>query len=346
MKVILFSVKKWDRMSGVGRVLSNLFPLLQKKINIKWKNCSGTFILKINIHPFVKLLFIDILTSLKLLFDKDIWKCEIINAHRIDTWLPTIWICKILRKKSLITFHETYEYTKEKWFCGGGKWAQWLWNYTIKNADYIIDISNTIKRSGVFYISDGINLNRFRSRKIEKDKKVVLFVGRLTHQKGVEYFVEASQIVKKELKVKFIAVTNSPLKKVKEYVNLLRKNEIELYEKVPSDEIVKLYQKADVLILPSLSEAFGLVLLEAMACGTPVVASNVGGIPNVVKDGIVGFLIPPKDSQAIAKKTLMILKNEEIREKMRINCLEWVKNFSWEKIAEKYIEIYRKILSR
>lgn len=347
MRIILLSEKKLNSMSGVGKVVTNLFILLsQREIDIKWRTCKPLFILKLNINPALKRIIVDIFTFLKLLFDRDIWRCEIINAHGISSWLPTIWICKILKKTSLITFHETQEYIK---FFGGKKWGKWIWDYAIKNADYIIDISKTIKRKKVFYIPDGINLKEFKPRDIEKKEKIALFVGRLSAQKGVKYFIKASKIIKRKSKnVKFVAISQTSLKwpNGKKYANLLRKNNIELHIRIPRGELIQFYQKASLLILPSISEAFGLVLLEAMACGTPVVASNVGGVPNAVKDGVVGFLVPPKNPQAIAEKSLLILENKGLREKMSKNCLEWVKNFSWEKIAEMYLEVFQKITSK
>lgn len=349
MKIIILSTCRPNELSGVGQVLTNLFPLLKEKIDVKWKICAGaSFVEKRkHLHPFLKILLVGFLTFLKSLFDKDFWHCQIINAHGTYSWLPTIWLSKTLRKTSLISLHETYEYTKEYGFCGGEKLGRWFWFYALRNGNYFIDISKTLKGKNVFYTFNGIDLGKFRLQEIKKTQKIVLFVGRLSPQKGIEYFVKAAQIIKKELKekIKFVVITNTlSIKGIKgKYADLIKKNKIELYRSISSNEIVKFYQKADVLILPSLSEAFGLVLLEAMACGTPVVASRVGGVPNVVKDGVVGFLVLPRNPQAIAQKTLKILTNEELRKKMRKNCLEWVKNFSWEKVAQQYLEIYKKI---
>ncbi|MBA4321012.1 MAG: hypothetical protein C0412_21695, partial [Flavobacterium sp.] len=280
---------------------------------------------------------------------KEIKECEIINGHGISAWLPTIWLSKFFKKTSLITLHETYEYTKLKWFFGGGKLAQWVWHYTLKNADYLIDLGHTVKLEKVFFIPNGVDNEKFKPKGVKKDKKTVLFVGRMSPEKGFNYFIEASKIIKRELKerVEFLAVTNISLKdkETLELINQIKQKGIEfkLYQRIPHEAMPEIYQKSDVLVIPSLAEAFPLIIFEAMSCGTPVVATNVGGIPVALKDGLVGFLVPPRDPQMIAQKVIKILEDEKLKEVMKKKCLEWVKNFTWEKVAQKYLETYRKI---
>jgi glycosyltransferase involved in cell wall biosynthesis len=95
---------------------------------------------------------------------------------------------------------------------------------------------------------------------------------------------------------------------------------------------VEYYQKSNVLVLPSLSESFGMVLLEAMACKKPVIGSNVGGIPYVIDNDQNGLLVPPKDPQALADAIIKILTNPQLAKKMGEEGYEKVmKNFTWEK---------------
>lgn len=348
-KVVILSDQPKDRISGPNIVVSSIFPFLEKKLNVKWKVCPGIRVFGSKTIPkFAKPILSSLLSFSELIFDKDVRSAEIINAHGLSSWLPSIWLAKFLKKTSLITFHETYEYTALPWFFNGGRLAQWVWNYTIKNADYIIDVSGTIKLGKAFFIPNGIDIKEFAPKKERKGKKTVLWVGRFSVEKGIEYFITASRLVRKEIDAKFIVVTNTSkdAKQNKSYARLLDSNKIEVYWQVSHDQMGKFYQEADVLVLSSLMEAFPLVLFEAMACGTPVVATNVGGVARAVKDGLVGFVVPPKNPQEIAKKTLDILKDENLRMKMSKNCVEWVKNFTWDKIAEKYLEVYKKILSR
>jgi glycosyltransferase involved in cell wall biosynthesis len=97
-------------------------------------------------------------------------------------------------------------------------------------------------------------------------------------------------------------------------------------------------------VFPSIYEPFGIVLLEAMACGKPVVASNVGGIPFVVEEGKTGLLFESGNVEDLADKIMTILENEELGEKMGEAGRERAKEFTWDKIAERTVEVYKEIL--
>ena len=102
------------------------------------------------------------------------------------------------------------------------------------------------------------------------------------------------------------------------------------------------YKAADVFCLPSMmkTECYPLAILEAMACGLPIVASDIGGIPDAVKSGENGLLAPPKDSEALAEAIIYLLENEDIRERMGRNGRERVERYSWVKIAEETEKVY------
>jgi glycosyltransferase involved in cell wall biosynthesis len=105
------------------------------------------------------------------------------------------------------------------------------------------------------------------------------------------------------------------------------------------------YRAADVFVLPSAGpEIFGIVNLEAMACGVPIVASKIGGVPDIVKDGENGLLVPPRDSEALADAIIYLLENEDMREKMGKNGRKKAEGYSWERIAEETEEIYEGLI--
>ena len=116
----------------------------------------------------------------------------------------------------------------------------------------------------------------------------------------------------------------------------------------PASEIPLWMNAADVLVLPSLSEGRPNVVLEAMACEVPVVATAVGGTPELVKDGEVGFLVPPKDPAAIAEKILLLLGDKGLRERLGRNGRRFIleEGLTWESCARKYSEIYRALIER
>jgi len=102
----------------------------------------------------------------------------------------------------------------------------------------------------------------------------------------------------------------------------------------------------DVCVFPSRYEPFGIVLLEAMASGKPVVASKVGGIPFVVEDGKTGLLFERGNVEVLAEKIIMLLRDEELRKRMGEAGRERAKEFTWDKIAKQTVDLYKEILSK
>jgi glycosyltransferase involved in cell wall biosynthesis len=105
------------------------------------------------------------------------------------------------------------------------------------------------------------------------------------------------------------------------------------------------YAKADLLVLPSRMESFGLVLVEAMACGLPVVATRVGGIPEVVEDGVTGLLVPPNDPEALAEGINSLLEDPDRMKAMGARGRERAKeHFTWDTVAKRLVSLYTEVL--
>ena len=104
------------------------------------------------------------------------------------------------------------------------------------------------------------------------------------------------------------------------------------------------YSAADVLVMPSHYESFGMVALEAMACGTPVIASQVGGLAFLVQDGETGFHVPDQDPKALCEKLLIILNDPHQRETMGLRAAEYAKDYAWAKIATQIVEVYKSLV--
>jgi glycosyltransferase involved in cell wall biosynthesis len=104
------------------------------------------------------------------------------------------------------------------------------------------------------------------------------------------------------------------------------------------------YSSAEVTVVPSYYEPFGLVPLESMACGTPVIASRVGGMQYTIKDGKTGYLVPPQDPLALAAKLEYFLKHPAVKKHMRENAIERAKLFSWDTVAESMSAFYQEVL--
>jgi D-inositol-3-phosphate glycosyltransferase len=106
------------------------------------------------------------------------------------------------------------------------------------------------------------------------------------------------------------------------------------------------YSAADAVVMPSRYESFGLAALESMACGTPVVASDVGGLSYLVRDGETGFLVPEGDERQFAAKISLLLRDTALRNEMGKRGIEEAQEYSWSNIAERMIEMYDDLLKK
>lgn len=167
----------------------------------------------------------------------------------------------------------------------------------------------------------------------EKDKEqVVLFVGRLDRVKGIMPFLKAARLISRELpRVKFTLVGGEhptlnlrDLKKLVAACGMTRS--VRFLGYLEHEKLAEQYRSASVCVVPSYYETFGLAALEAMSFGAPVVASDVGGLKEVVEDGITGFLVPPGDHYILANRVVQILGDRELRIRMgsagREQCLK------------------------
>ncbi len=173
-------------------------------------------------------------------------------------------------------------------------------------------------------------------------KKVVIFSGKLTKPKGVEYLIKAAPKIKAEI---FILGGGDEKNQLIEFAKGLKLKNVHFlgyFGKEYVNELKEFYARADVVVVPSIwDEPLGLVVLEAMASSTPVVASNKGGIPLAVKNNINGFLVRARSAKAIAKAVNLILKNEKLQQKMGQEARRMVEEkFDWEIIAKRFISYY------
>jgi glycosyltransferase involved in cell wall biosynthesis len=188
----------------------------------------------------------------------------------------------------------------------------------------------------------------------------------LTRQKGIIHFLNALRFLQAPIQVVLCASSPDTLefeREVFEKVERVRSQTnhdiIWVADTVPKDDLIVLYSQATVFICPSIYEPFGLINLEAMACGTPVVASAVGGIPEVVLNGETGLLVPfrpmasqnPEPAQPeqyardLAEAVNRILSDPESRMRMGRAARKRVDtHFSWEAIAKKTMDYYKKLI--
>jgi len=202
-------------------------------------------------------------------------------------------------------------------------------------------------------IPNGIDLENFSREvpKIEKfnDKKLnILFVGRLEKRKGLKYLIDAYNKVKNEFKESRLIVVGPGtrfLGKYKKQVQDYGLKDVHFIGTVSDSQLPGYYNTADVFCAPATGqESFGIVLLEAMACGKPVIASNIEGYAGVMKDGKEGILVPPKSGEGLAKALRTIMTDSELRKKMGERGIITAKSYSWQRVAKSVVAYYNKVL--
>lgn len=194
--------------------------------------------------------------------------------------------------------------------------------------------------------------------KIENNKKVVIYVGRIEWRKGIETLLYAfREVIADYSNIKLYLIGGSRSKSAKKLENAegerLRKivSELGIKDRVvflgskKQKNLYQYYSASDVCVVPSYYEPFGIVPVEAMACGTPVVASRTGGLQYTIKDGETGCLAKPMDYKDLAEKIKKTLKNG--KDFYRTNCLKRVNDeFTWEKIADQYQKYFNQIINK
>jgi glycosyltransferase involved in cell wall biosynthesis len=148
--------------------------------------------------------------------------------------------------------------------------------------------------------------------------------------------------IQKSFNCIFIAVGNGPIRKYAE--NYCKKNGINAIFTGFRKDIYNIMKSSDVLVFPSLSEGFGIGLLEAMASDLPIVATNVGSIPEIIKDKYNGVLVPVKNSKAISDSVVRILNNRKFRDRIVKNGRKVVKKYDWNIIAKKIEALFKSMI--
>lgn len=233
--------------------------------------------------------------------------------------------------------------------------------YASKNANAHVTISNYAKRmlqerykTSPLIINYGLDAQKYRynetGRRVIRDTFgiaettfLILFVGVLYKHKNAITLVNAMpEILKNNPDVKLLIIGGGD--QYNEIRN--RVHELELEESVLMggfiEDVTPFYSAADLFVLPSTNEGFGLVFLEAMACGLPIAASNCSSCPEAVGDA--GLLFDPKSSKDVAAKIIELMNNSEVYETLKENGLERVKQFTWARTAERYYEEYKTAL--
>jgi N-acetyl-alpha-D-glucosaminyl L-malate synthase BshA len=297
----------------------------------------------LNIKGFRGFIF-SISATFKLLRMIRKYEIDLIHAHYVMPPGLIAVICSMISgTKTAITIHGS-----DIFVLAGKPLLRSMIKFILKKSDYVFVVSDSLKdnvlKLGVEGIENklsitynAVDVEKFRpdqtstfkeEMKIDPQKPVVLFVGNLVWQKGVEYLIRAKEFLSEDAEIIIVGYgpMSEELKAIVEFENI----EGITFTGARTD-VEKIMPAADVFVLPSLSEGRPTVLLEAMASGKPVVATNVGGIPEIVNDKI-GILINPEDPVGLAEAVDKILQDRKLQEKMSKAAREQAMKYSSVKI--------------
>jgi L-malate glycosyltransferase len=282
--------------------------------------------------------------------------CDVLYAHWSLAGLAAVLAGKLTRRPAVVMIHHGQERYGDNL----------LEKVVIHNADQVVCNSGyTMSRINRFYnprkcviIPPGVDVDRFRPRPVDgsddffirlgipADMPAVLAMGRHIEWKGYVHLVEAAARLKDRFEFVLILGGQGPETENlrKRAADLGIRDRVIFAGQIPNHDMPRLYNRAAVFVQPSVvdkkgnTEGLGVVLMEAMACGIPCVASDVGGIPDLVKDGYNGFLTSAGDAAALEEKILKLLRDPAMSQKMGENGRCSIEeNYSWAGLTEKTI---------
>ncbi len=278
---------------------------------------------------------------------------DIIHIHGCLAPLLPLYVLKFSKTKNIITLHSYFKNS-----LGYTIFRPFLYPF-FKKLDGIIAVSNAAKKATQKYfpgkyhiIPNGVDTNFFRPdiKPLQEYLEYyprLLFVGRFEPRKGLKYLLRALSIIKKEFPNFLLLIVGKGVfgYSYQEYLSEEVKKNIVFCGAVSFEELPRFYATANIFVAPSIgAESFGIVLLEAMACGKPIVASNIPGYREILKNGREGFLVRPCDSREIGEKIIELAREPRRAEEMGKLGREKALNYSWEKISFQVEKFYYQII--
>jgi glycogen synthase len=321
-----------------------------------------------------------------ILFNADPIDAQVVHCHTWYTHMGGIFAKKAYGIPLFITTHslEPLRPWKREQLGLGYELSLWVEKTALEMADSVIAVSEGMKRDvielfdvppeKITVIYNGIDTDEYKPVNttaalekygIDTDKPFVLFVGRITRQKGIIHLVNAIKYIDDEAQIVLCAgqPDTEEIKREMEAgiaaVQKKRKNIVWIQKMAPKNEIIELYSQAAVFCCPSIYEPFGIINLEAMACSTPVVASAVGGIVEIIRQGETGCLVelqqqkqspfepvePDKFSRSLADAINKVLGDKALAKRMgEAGRKRAVECFSWKSIAKDVVALYKRFI--
>jgi phosphatidylinositol alpha-mannosyltransferase len=294
-------------------------------------------------------------SQIKEVFERE--KFDICHLH--EPLMPTLCTTVLRLKKSPMvgTFHAS---GGKPWYTMFSPIAKWYLDRWFRKLDGRIAVSqvalgyvNKYFPSDYEIIPNGVDTSHFHEKVTPFDdyndgKTNILFVGRLEKRKGFDYLLAAYRLIKSELPdCRLIQVGPGVRlrKKYQKYASQYGLPDVNFTGYAPYNDLPRYYKTADIVCFPATGrESQGIVLLEAMGVGRPVIASSIDGYSSVLTDGVEGCAVPPKDIEKLAEAIQRLIKNKQLRQKMGERGMSRAKQFDWTIIASKVLNLYQRTL--
>ena len=331
---------------------------------IKWNSLIRKIVAKSQIqgglptllkrHPwlllFLPVIFWKMIKTTKALLKKN----SIIHVHWLPNVLPALFLRKVYGTPFLVVVRGS-----EQAYITKGIFKSIVKNI-IKDSEYVISVSATLRERMIdnfenpkrtVYIPNGVDLVTGIDSKAFFEKKLSLvFVGNLTSNKAVHVLLQALANLELETKFHLSIVGDGPEKDT--LLSQARSYDIEqnvsFLGSVDHSRVQEIIQTGCLFVLPSYSEGTPNVVKEAMACARPVIATNVGGIPELIEHGVNGLLFEPGDHQTLSKHITYLAENRDTAQEMGMKGREFIvdQGLTWENMASQYMKLYKSIVAR
>ena len=284
---------------------------------------------------------------------------DLIEGSNFISYIPANRAARKLAVPAVATYHEIWvgEWIKNKGFITGVFGSIWERIALKLKWDKIISVSNFTKRkivrqgiheNKVVVINNGVDLKEYEKLKAKKfNKPTICYLGRLTPKKRVTDLINALAIIKNKIPDIQCKISGDGQERAK-IENLIKKldleKNVELLGYVKNhDELMRMLKSSHILCLPSILEGFGIVIVEAMACGVPYICSDIEVLKEITENGKGGFLFKKENFEDLAEKMLHLLSDKKLYEKKVREGKEMSKKYEWKNIAKKVESVYKEL---
>jgi len=318
--------------------------------------------INIHRHPFFYLPALKFVSP-KLIRSVRASRPDVVHIQGFRTIMNNMWLQRAVRRPFVLTAHGLYEGAERI----RGSPLRPLVSLVIRNflrGFQAVIATSEIDRpllselgygpSRITVIPNGVDESKFRRVKefvIRDGRKSILCVARFDVNKGHEDLIQALSIVERageDFRAYLVGHATNPrclenARSLAEDLGLA--DHVGIYTDLDDAQLVDCYRSCELFVLPSHMETLPLAIIEAMHVGMPVVATAVGGVPGLVKDGVNGYLVNPGHPEALAEKMLVLLRNDAMRYEFRKRSIELVQGYNWRDVAERTLNVYEGLVA-